>query len=253
MRFERLGASGKGGARIRHELFQSAAKRFGVEVELLLRVAHPLHQLTRERALGEETEPGQTLLKKIAQTFLKAILQIVHPARKLSGVGHNQFGRRARRRRAEIGDEICDREINFVADGADDRNGRVKNGARHDFFVELPQVFNASPAARDHNQVDGFPPLVRSRQFLDRSGNLRGRADSLHAHRIDEYLHIWRPPPQDIEHVADRRAARRSDDADPFREFRQGAFPGRIEQTFRFQFPLERFELGLEQTRAARL
>jgi len=36
----------------------------------------------------------------------------------------------------------------------DDRHGRVSNGARHNLFIELPQIFNAPAATRDNDQID---------------------------------------------------------------------------------------------------
>src|SRR5437763_11692560 len=66
-------------------------------------------------------------------------------------------------------------------------------------------------------------------------------------------MNIRRAATEHIQNIPDRGAARGSDDADPPRKFRQRTFPGRIEKTVRFQFPLERLEFRLEQTGAARL
>ncbi len=103
-------------------------------------------------------------------------------------IGHDQFGRGARRRRAQIGDEIRDREIDFVADRAHDRNRRMENGAGHDLFVELPQVFDAAAAARHDHEIERLPGLVRLGQFANRDRDFGGGADALHAHRIDQNL-----------------------------------------------------------------
>ena len=238
---------------VNNQTIQFSPERFCVQVELLLRVAHPLHQLARDRALGQETEPGQALLEKIAQAFLETIPQIDDFSRKFRGVGHDQFRGRAGSRRPKIGHEIGDREIDLVADGADDRKRRMKNCASDDLFVEFPQVLDAAAATRDHNEIEWFPGLVRPPEFLDRDGDLSSGADSLDAHGIDEHMNIRRAAAEHIQNVADRGAARGSDDADPPRKFRQRTFPGGIEKTFPFQFPLERLEFRLEQTGAAGL
>jgi hypothetical protein len=87
VRLQRLGSRGKSGPGIDDELFQLPPERVGVEVELLLRIAHPLGKLARQRPLGQEAEPGQALLKKIAQTLLQAVLQVAHPTPELRGIG----------------------------------------------------------------------------------------------------------------------------------------------------------------------
>ena len=51
----------------------------------------------------------------------------------------------------KIGDEIANREINFVSDGGDDRHAKIDNRTRDNLFVELPQIFHAAAAARDHD------------------------------------------------------------------------------------------------------
>src|SRR5436853_678649 len=66
-------------------------------------------------------------------------------------------------------------------------------------------------------------------------------------------MYVGRPAAERIQKVADRCAARRSDNPDSLRKFRQRTFPRGIEQTLRFQFPFERLEFRLEQTGAARL
>ncbi len=80
-----------------------------------------------------------------------------------------------------------------------------------------------------------------------------GGAHSLHADWIDQNLQPRRAPFQNVENIANGRAARRSDDPDASRKFRQSAFPCGIEKSFRLQFALERFEFCLKQTESARL
>src|SRR2546422_2317144 len=65
----------------------------------------------------------------------------------------DDFRRRARRSRADIRHEIADGEINLVADRRNDRHGRLKNRARHGFFVERPKVFKTPAAARDEDEI----------------------------------------------------------------------------------------------------
>ena len=68
---------------------------------------------------------------------------------------HELRGRR-RRRRAQVGHEVRDREIGFVADAGNDRHRRCGDRAGQHFFVERPQIFERAAAARDDHDVDAF-------------------------------------------------------------------------------------------------
>ena len=57
--------------------------------------------------------------------------------------------RGGRRRRAQVGDEIADREVGLVADAGDRRDLARGHRARDDFLVERPEILErASAAAR---------------------------------------------------------------------------------------------------------
>ena len=129
----------------------------------------------------------------------------------------------------------------------------MKNGARDDLLVEFPEIFDAAAAARQNDEVECWPNSLgwdSSRMAVaisaaapipcTRTGLIRmctsGRATSQH-----------------IQDVANRRAARRSDNADARGKLWERTLARGSEQSFRLQFALERLEFRLQQTRAARL
>ena len=60
----------------------------------------------------------------------------------------DELGGGRRRRRAQVRDEVRDREIGFVADAGDDRDRRCDDRPRQDLFVERPQILERPAAAR---------------------------------------------------------------------------------------------------------
>src|SRR5258707_1046657 len=110
---------------------ETAAQSLARVIEPLLRVAHPIEQLAAKppRAGVEITD-------------------------KIDNVADNQFRGRARCRRAQVGDEVANGKIDFVANGGDNRHLSTRDGARDDLFVELPQILHASATARDYDQID---------------------------------------------------------------------------------------------------
>jgi len=58
----------------------------------------------------------------------------------VTGVRHDEFGRARGRRCPDIGDEVRDREIDLVADCADDRDRAIGYGASERLVVEGPEV-----------------------------------------------------------------------------------------------------------------
>src|SRR5438552_18597862 len=89
-------------------------------------------------------------------------------------------GRDLRRLRGRVsvmvGDEVRDRRIDLVTDAGDDRDLGRGDGAGKDFFVEFPQVFERTTAAREENQL-GDREAVDVRERLR---DLRGDAGALH-------------------------------------------------------------------------
>src|SRR6267143_866903 len=163
-------------------------------IQSLLRIAHAIEQFTAESARAGGHVPA-----------------------KIDNIGDNQFGGRARCRRAKIGHEIGNSEIDFMPNSGDDRNGHISDRARDDLFVELPQIFHASAAARDHDKVDSRKIFVRLCQ------------------------------------LANRRCAWRGDDSDSLRKFWERTFSGRIEKSLGIEFAFERIELRLQNADPARL
>ena len=67
---------------------------------------------------------------------------------------HHALGGGRRRRRAQVGDEVGDREVGLVADGRDRRDRGGRDRARDALLVEGPQVLEAAAAAREHDHVE---------------------------------------------------------------------------------------------------
>jgi hypothetical protein len=69
----------------------------------------------------------------------------------------------------EIGDKVSDGEISFVADGGDDRNVGVGDGASKRFVVEGSEVFKRSSAASEDDEVNdagvGLEPSEAGAEF----------------------------------------------------------------------------------------
>src|SRR5690606_29780757 len=74
----------------------------------------------------------------------------------VGAVRRQQFGGRGRRRCTHVGDEVADRDIGFVAHGAD--NGGVARGdsASQCLFVKAPEVFERTAAARQNQRIEAL-------------------------------------------------------------------------------------------------
>src|SRR6266566_1795311 len=153
-------------------------------VEPLLRVAYAVQQLAAQRA--------------------RATIDL---ALEIYDIRDNQFGGSARGRRAQICDKVANGKIDFVTDSRDDWHGGVEYRASDDLFIELPQIFNAATATRDHDEIDRRKRLVRRGELANGPCNFLRCAGSLHAHRIDQNLQPRRATTEHIQHVADSCAA----------------------------------------------
>ncbi len=134
----------------------------------------------------------------------------------LALVRNGELGRLGGRRRAQVRDEVRDREVDLVPDADDDGQLQCGDRARDDFFVERPKVFERAAAASQDQHVAVRAPIGER----ERSRDLVGRAGALHGCRVDQHGRRRKPPAQRDQHVAQRGARRRGDHADPARQLR---------------------------------
>src|SRR4029077_11441861 len=153
-------------------------------VESLLCVAYAVQRLATERA--------------------RATIDL---ALEIDDIRDNQFGGSARGRRAQICDKIANGKIDFVTDSRDDWHGGMEYRARDDFFVELPQVFDAAATERYNHEIERLKPLVRRGVLANCHGIVLRCADLLHASRVDQNLQPRRTTTEHVQNVADSCSA----------------------------------------------
>src|SRR6185312_7408458 len=128
-----------------------------------------------------------------------------------------------RRRRAQIGGKISDREISFVSHGRDYRNRRRPNRAGDSFFIESPKILNRSTAAPHYYYIYAALVIaIAQRAFVvlvEKSNcahNLVSSAIALHAGRGEQNVDCPRASRDHVEDIANRGAACRRDHAHAF-------------------------------------
>ena len=86
------------------------------------------------KAAGQLVEVAAFGKQAAADYFAQLRRNLRHAAR----AGKDAFGQNLRpgggRGRAEVGGKIADGKVDFMADGREDRNSRVDNGAGHDLL-----------------------------------------------------------------------------------------------------------------------
>ena len=153
---------------------------------------------------------------------------MAQPFEHLFGGRYDQFGGFARGRRADVGRQVGERDVDLVADRRNDNRLRRGDRPNHRLLVERPEVFEAAAAAGHHDAVDRLGEPVDQ---ANRLGNLLGGPFALHPDGHDQ--HVRRPPSpaEHLEKVADGRPGRAGDHGDPPDEPRQRPLPLDGEQT----------------------
>ncbi len=160
----------------------------------------------------------------------------------------DQLGRRRRRRRAPVGGEVGDGDVDFVTDAGDHRHATAAHGARHRLVVEGPQVFERAATARQDQHV----ALAALAGHVQHAGDGRCRLRALHRHRVDEHRDGGKATCEHAEDVSERRPRGRGHDADAPRQPRNVALARLVEQALLGEALLERLE-GAAQRAGARL
>ncbi len=132
-------------------------------------------------------------------------------------VGHGAPGCVGRRGRADVGNEVQQRDVLFVPDGADHRSGAAGHGPDQVLVGEREQVFQRAAAPRDDDHVDGGVGI----QPLERPDDLLAGVHALDRDLLDPELHR-RPAPCGVpEHVPFGRRVAAADQPDRVRQERQ--------------------------------
>ena len=92
--------------------------------------------------------------------------------------------------------------------------------------------------------------MLHARDRLEPAGDVHGRAFALHTRGTNHDLHVGVPPRQYLDHVADRRALERGDDADLSRQRGQRALARGIEEAFVLQPLLHLLKSQLKRANA---
>ena len=150
---------------------------------------------------------------------------------------------------AHVGNKIRDREIHFMAHGADDGQRAVGDSARQLLVVECPQVFERAATTADDQHVAFIP----ANGGLERVDQFAGRRIALHSCRVNNDRHGRETACQHAEDVANGCATGRCYEADTLRQRRKFTLAFLVEQAFRQQLFLQRFESPLENAFAGRL
>ena len=166
------------------------------------------------------------------------------------GLG-DELGGGGRRWCAQVGDEVGDGEVGFVAYRGDDGNLGGGDGAGDALRVEGGQVFQRASAAGDDDDIN--QSLAFGAGIIE-AGNggfdFGGGGLALHAGSADEDVESGVAAAGDVEEVADDGPGGRGDDADGARECRQRALARGVEKAFGFESFLELLEGELERAGA---
>ncbi len=162
---------------------------------------------------------------------------------------HHQLGGGRGRRRADVGDEVGNRHVAFVADGRDDGQGTRCDRARDGSWLKAQRSsIDPPPRPTMTTSTSGTRAIARSAL-----GNFRGGALALHARRPNHDVRVRIASSQHVDDVADRGAVEGRHDADLARQRRQRPLARGVEQPLGLQALLELIEGELERAESLRL
>jgi hypothetical protein len=129
-------------------------------------------------------------------------------------IWHDALAGVGRRGRRDVGDEVEQRRVRLVADGAHHGRAACGDGADQRFVRERQEVLDAAAAAGDDDQVDvgvGVEPAQCVHHVGDRGGSLR-------RHVLDPERDRGEPAAGVLDDVALGRTGPAGDQADPLRQ-----------------------------------
>src|SRR5882762_3395896 len=206
-------------------------------------LAKEIERTAEAAARGEFVDAAGPFQQPVAEHAGEGFAQVGDVLIELGARLNDELGGGGRRGSANVGDEIGDGEIGFVADAGDHGNFRSEDGARDDFFVEGPQILHGAAAAREDEHVHDSSGVEKFQGFDD----FLGGAFALHAHGINSQMYVRETPRENTHDVAHSGAARRRDNADAAGKKRQRLLARRVEKAFGFEAFLQLLERELER------
>ena len=180
------------------------------QVHALFQPEQPDPEILEDAVLGQGEDLLAALLDGKADGLPGPADEVVDAVGEGLFLFHDHLGGGRGSRGPDVGDEVGDGEIDLVADGRDDRDGRAGDGPGHPLLVEGPEVLDRSAAPADDEDVD----VGQGAQVVDAGDDLVGRPVALDAGRVDEDVELGEAPLQGPQDVDDGRPGGRGDDAD---------------------------------------
>src|SRR5690348_926982 len=236
-------------ARCVETLGKPASQAAGEVIGALALLAEQIERAAKTAAAGEFMHAPAEDKDAVAHLLGEGAAEIGDVLIEFAARLHDDFRGGGRRGSANVGDEIGDGEIGFVANAGDNGDARIENCAGDDFFVERPKIFERTSAARKNEHVREILLVEKFQGFDDFA---RGFF-SLDAHGIERYADIVEAAAEDAHNVANRGPFGRSDQTDAAGKQGQRFFVPGIEEAFGFEAPLELIESELQSAEAERL
>ncbi len=162
---------------------------------------------------------------------------------------HHQLSGGGRRRGPQIGDEIRDGYVGFVADCGNYGNRAGGDSSRHPFLVECPEILQRTSATRQDHQLR--PPRLAEK--LETAAYLFHRALALHQRRKHADVQAWKTALQNLQHVRNYGAARGRYNADAPGKPRHRPLARGVKQSLGGQLLFELLEGKLQRAVTLRL
>ena len=212
-------------------------------------------QFVRARqTAGRCPQPIGKGIQQAAGGRIKACIQIPHRSHKFAAHRNGHFRGAGGSGRSLIGGKIGKGGVCFMANGGNDGNRALGNGAHHFFLVEPPQILHRSPPAGNDDQVRAGNGTVGGQHVepLDSGGNLGGTGRALHAHRPDDDIG-GKTIRQAVQDVPDHGAGGGGHNADHPGQKGKFLLVGGFEQAFGGQLAAPLFQKGHQSPCPGRL
>ena len=180
-------------------------------------------------------QPPLLPLQAVQHALGHAVLRPPQIPQQLRHIRHSDLRGVAGGGRPPVGHIVGDGHVRLVAHGGDHRDLRGIDGSGHPLVVEGPQVLHGAAAPAGDQHVPQLPAVG----VPDGPHDLRRGLRPLDPHRQQQHPGDGIAPPQNADHVVDRRPGAAGNDGDPLGIRRQGPFMGGVKQSLLLELLLQ--------------
>jgi hypothetical protein len=119
------------------------------------------HRILQDRSFSKQSKMLLGFLDLTQYRSIQSMMLLHQPAHQFTGIGQDPFGRFRRSQGSDVGGQVGQGDVDFVADSRNGWNRTIRDRSHHPLLIEAPQILHGTSTASDHQNVERWFDALR--------------------------------------------------------------------------------------------